>query len=148
MRVFLLKDVKDVGRRHEIKEVSDGFGRNFLIARALAEPVTSANMLRIKKLQEASFMLATKKHNEAKQKLSELAGTEINLKTRANDEGHLFAAIHEKEILETLAKEKGHIPDDIKLKLSEPVKSVGKHPIKLEAGKESALITLNIIPTS
>ena len=78
------------------------------------------------------------------EKLAGLSGAEIHLSARANTEGHLFAAVHEKEIKEKIYKEKGVNLDDIEVLLNEPLKTVGLHNIELQNGKEKTTISVII----
>lgn len=137
MRIFLLQDVKSVGRRFEIKEVSDGFGRNFLIARKLAEPVTSENEKRIKERQETLAKKTEQKEKDAEQVMAKLAGSTIKITARTNETGHLFAAISEEQIRQTLS-----LPEDIEIISSKPIKTTGEHTVEIKKGKLSAEIKI------
>ncbi len=132
MKVILLQDVPNVGKKYEVKNVSDGYGRNFLLAKNLAKIAT------IQAIQAAE---KEKKRTEGEKKLHEdllgknledLEGLKIEIKAKVNEKGHLFAAIHPEEISKIL-KEQEHleIPAEM-IKLEKPIKEIGKYKIKVE----------------
>src|SRR4051812_15106313 len=105
MKVILLKDVRKVGKKYEIKDVSDGFALNFLIPRKLAE-VSSAQAL--KKLeQRKSQDAATMKVQEdlLLKNLKSLEGATVTLQEQANDKGHLFKGVHSEEIVTAIREQ-------------------------------------------
>ncbi len=138
MKVILLQDVPGTGRKYDVKEVRDGYGRNFLIARNLAKLATPQA---IKKIEEE------KKIQEEERKIQEdllektLAGLEnlkITIDAKENEKGHLFAGIHIKEIREALKKQHHlEIPEDM-IELNKPIKETGEHKIKIK-GREIIL---------
>lgn len=123
MKVLLLQDVKKVGKKGDIVEISDGYARNFLFPKKLAEQATSNNV----------HIATVKKENERKQKLAEieaaqklaaeLKGKEIKILGKAGDNGRLFGAITSKDIAEKINEiyklkidKKKIVMDTIKLK--------------------------------
>ena len=120
MKVILLKDVAKLGQRYQIKEVADGFARNFIIARGLGLPATPANL---KKLETLKTKTVTKSE------LPKLAGITVTLKAKANETGHLFAGIHAGEIVEGLKKQHQLTVDATDLDLPTAIKTVGEHHI-------------------
>ncbi|MBQ6820391.1 MAG: 50S ribosomal protein L9 [Clostridium sp.] len=104
MKVILLQDVKKFGKKGDVVEASDGYARNYLFPRKLAEEATNANMhiLNVKKENERKKKLA---EIEAAQKLaSELKGKEIKIEAKGNN-GRLFGAITSKDVAELINKE-------------------------------------------
>ncbi|QGG47057.1 50S ribosomal protein L9 [Heliorestis convoluta] len=132
MKVILQEDVKKLGKKGDIVEVKEGYGRNFLMARGLALEANKGNM----------NTLERQKANEAKRKEEELAaakalgqklqGITVTIKAKAGDGGRLFGAVTNKEIAETLQKEKGLKIDKRKLELKQPIKALGLYTITVK----------------
>lgn len=142
MKVILLQDVPNVGKKYEVKNVSDGYGRNFLLAKNLAKIAT---------IQAVQAAEKEKKRTEGEKKLHEdlliknlegLEGLKIEVKAKANKKGHLFAAIHPEEIAKIL-KEQEHldIPAEM-IELSQPIKEIGEYKIKVK-DKEFLLVVIS-----
>lgn len=105
MKVILLKDVKGTGKKGDVVEVADGFGRNFLVGRGLAQEATNNNVhiINVQKENERRKKLA---EIEAAQKLAnELKGKEIKIVSKCGDNGKLFGAITNKDVAEALRKQ-------------------------------------------
>lgn len=137
MKIILLKDVENLGKEGEIKEVADGFARNFLFPKNMAEPATdaaiqNAEVEKKKKSENAKLEL------EETQKLAEqLEGREIYIKAKEKD-GKLFGSVNEKTIAKSLNDEGLNIaPENVKL--AEPIKEVGEYDaqIALDHGLEA-----------
>ncbi len=121
-----------MGKKYEVKNVSDGYGRNFLLARNLAKLATTQTIQSIEK---------EKKRTEGEKKLHEdlliknlegLENLKIEIKAKANEKGHLFAAIHPKEISKILKEQKHlEIPAEM-IESEKPIKEIGEYKIKVE----------------
>ncbi|MEQ8197019.1 MAG: 50S ribosomal protein L9 [Clostridiaceae bacterium] len=131
MKVILLEDVKKVGKKGDVVEMSDGYARNFLFPRKLAQEATQSNM----------HILNTKKENERKKKLSEIEAAqklaaelkdkEINIKAKAGDQGRLFGAITSKDVSE-LIKVQYKVEIDKKKIVMDTIKLAGVYNIELK----------------
>lgn len=141
MKIIFLKDVPRIGKKYEIKEVADGYGRH-LVAQKIAENATPEAVARLekKKLTDAS---QKKVHTELLMKnLEELSGTIITLHGKANEKGHLFASIHKTEVLAEL-KRATHLdmhPDYVIL--DRPLKELGKYDIPVVIEKNRSTFTV------
>jgi large subunit ribosomal protein L9 len=134
MKVLLIKDVKSLGKAGEVKEVKDGYGKNFLIAKGFAKHATDEI---IKEHQE---MMAKKEAEEKaeierlKQLAKQLDKLEIVIKKKVGENGHLFGAVTKDDIAEALKQQhnididKKHITD------KKAIKSVGEHEVDLKLG--------------
>ena len=131
MKVILKTDVKKVGKKGEIVEVSDGYGRNFLIARGLAVPTTerSLEILAEQKEQEAGEDAA--KREEAKKLAKELEDKYFDFYVKAGSDGRVFGSVSTKQIVETLNKE-GIKVDKRKFLDTDPVASLGVTKIRVD----------------
>ena len=130
MKVILLKNVDKLGKEGEVKEVADGYARNFLIPQDLAKPATE-QALREAELSEAKKSKVVQTDLEEAQKLAEqLDGRELFIKVKEKD-GTLFGSVNEKTISKTFADEGLKIePENVKL--DEPIKEVGDYDVRLE----------------
>lgn len=133
MKVILLQDVKGTGKKGEVKEVAEGYGRNYLIPKKLAIPATDSNL---KILQNQKKQEARKKEEEwkqAKKLAEELEKVKVVIAAKAGNGGRLFGAISSKQIVEELKKQYQLKIDKKKLQLQEPIRTLGvtKVPVKL-----------------
>ncbi|MDO8739984.1 MAG: 50S ribosomal protein L9 [Candidatus Woesearchaeota archaeon] len=130
MKVILLKDVQDLGKKYEIKEVKDGYARNFLIPQGLVKTATKQAI----KWLETQKVIITKEIEEDLKKAQEMASTldglELNIPIKVGNEGQLFEAINSQKIAEKL-KEMGFDVKKSKIMLEQPIKALGEFPIKI-----------------
>ena len=135
MKVVLRQDVQKLGRKGDIKEVSDGFARNCLIPEGKCEPATPAAIKRAteKTSREAATKEAsTEALNVCAQKLSE---TTLEFKRAANEDGTLFAAVSAEEVLVAINEVCGGEFDAKNLTIGEAIKQVGDHTITFNGAK-------------
>lgn len=142
MKVILLKYVENLGREGEIKEVSAGFARNYLIPRGLADIATPDLVKQIQQRkkkggQQAVYDLAT-----AEKMAEKLEGREFTVRARANAEGRLYASFSKEKILDMLKKEGFHLGREAVIGL--PIKEVGEHEvtIALPHGLEARIVLI------
>ncbi len=145
MKVIFLKDVPRVGRKGEVKDVAEGYARNFLLAKKLAEIATPE---RIKAVEQSK--LATAAHKEVQKNLLlkaivELNADPVSIAVKANAQGHLFKGLHKAEILEALRGRGVAHFTDTHITLDQPIKSVGvvQIPIVVEGLKKE--ITISVV---
>ncbi|HNW71894.1 MAG TPA: 50S ribosomal protein L9 [Candidatus Paceibacterota bacterium] len=139
MKVIFLKDVPRVGKRNEVKEVNDGYAVNFLFPRKLAESATPSAISELEKRKKEIIIEKEVQETLLEKHLSEIKGKVITLKAKADEKGHLFSAIHKKEISEELKKEhKAEIGEEFMI-LEKPVKELGEFeiPIIIKSKKSS-----------
>ena len=133
MKVVLLEDVKSLGKKGQIVDVSDGYARNFILAKKLGLEATSKNLndLKLKKAHEDK--LAAQRLQEAKDFAAKLEGLQVTLKIKAGEGGKLFGSISSKEIAEAAKEQLGLEIDKKKLVLPNPIKAIGTTdvPVKL-----------------
>ncbi len=133
MKVILLEDVKSLGKKGQIVDVSDGYARNFILAKKLGLEATSKNLndLKLKKAHEDK--LAAQRLQEAKDFAAKLEGLQVTLKIKAGEGGKLFGSISSKEIAEAAGEQLGLEIDKKKLVLPNPIKAIGTTmvPVKL-----------------
>ena len=132
MKVILLKDIKGTGKKDQILEVSDGFGRNYLLPRKLAVEATSEALNSIEKSKSAAKHREDVKKNDAETAARELKGKTVTVKVRAGENGRLYGSITTQEIADALKAQHGVDLDKRKIELDEKVTSVGQTTITLK----------------
>jgi len=149
MKVVLLDNIKGIGQVGDIKEVSDGYARNFLLPRGLGKAVTEGVIkevagIRIKKLQVRAMQLAQSKELAAK-----LSGMTVTLQGKANEKGTLFSSVSESDISEKLSAQVGAHIEATAIVMDGHMKSIGKHQANVQLTEGvSADITVEIQPLS
>lgn len=145
MKVLLTKDVPSLGRAGEVKEVSDGYARNFLINRHLALPATAEVLDRVQKEQTAHQAKVAKDHERFLKLKHKLEHKTFTIKAKA-EKNSLFAAIHERQIATLLSEAAGIEISPETVRLEKPVKSLGKHQAEIRFAKNlTALVNLEVI---
>lgn len=142
MKVIFIQNVKKKGQRGEVKEINEGFARNFLLPNKLAVEATP-QAIRDAKNKEDGLAIKKEKHSKAFQEtLTQLQDFTLVMKKRANDEGHLFSGIAVKEII-TALKEKGIHLEEKHLSLFSPIKKIGAVELALVKSPETK-VKINI----
>lgn len=134
MKVILLSDVPKVGKKGEIKNVADGYGRNFLIARGLAVVESDTSRKVLDKQNEEAAKLDAQKRKEANELKALLASKTLEFKVKAKD-GKVSGSVSGKQIEEALKKQGLEI-DKRKIKDSEPLNTLGTYDVKVELYKD------------
>jgi len=146
MKVVFLEDVPSVARSGEIKEVADGYARNFLIPKKLALIANSAAI----KLAEARCRAKASQQAETEAELQELAkqidGKEITLKARAGSKDRLYGSITSADIAAELEKSDGVVVDKKKIDLEEHIHQLGSYEITVRLGGDiTPKVKVNVI---
>ncbi|MBI2120574.1 MAG: 50S ribosomal protein L9 [Parcubacteria group bacterium] len=143
MKVLFLKDVPKIGRKNDVKEVSDGYARNFLFPKNLAEPATKDTALRVARMKDETEQMKKINEDLLFKNLKALTETSIVLEGKANEKGHLFAAIRKEEILAKL-KENGLVIPLEYIEFEKPIKEIGEYAIPVRIGGKHQTFTLRI----
>lgn len=133
MKVIFIKDVKGIGRKNEIKDQPDGYARNFLIPKGIAIAATPDG---IKKVERAQNEIRVEKEVQTdlfKKNIQSVNGTNVVIKAKANGQGSLFKAIHERDIVATLKKNHHIIIEESLVKIPEQIKQTGVFTVYVEA---------------
>ncbi|MFZ2072808.1 MAG: 50S ribosomal protein L9 [Minisyncoccia bacterium] len=138
MKVIFLKDVPRVGKKHDIKDMNDGYAVNFLFPRKLAEIATPKAITQLEKNKKEILVEREIQEELLVKNLEEIKGKLIVIKGKANEKGSLFSAIHKKEIIEAMKKEHRAEVNEEFLMLEKPIKEIGDFEIPIEIrGKKS-----------
>lgn len=136
MKVIFNVDVKGQGKKGEMKEVSEGYGRNYLLPRKLAVEATADNLnaMRMKEKAKAAALAAEKA--KAAENAKALESLIVKIPAKAGSNGRLFGSITSKEISENLMKQHAIEIDSKKIVQSEPIKTFGSFDVKCKFGHE------------
>jgi large subunit ribosomal protein L9 len=146
MKVILKKDVKALGKSGEVKEVADGYARNYLFPRGLAIEATSGNLKVVSDQKEQVVKKEQKEASEAQQVAERLKGAAVQIKTKAGEGGRLFGSITAKEVAEAINSTFKLTIDKRKLEIDDTIKTLGSHPVKLHLYKGVVTeVTVNVI---
>ena len=132
MKVILLEDVKSLGKKGEIVNVSDGYARNFVLPKKLGVEANSANMNDLK-LQKANADKVAQEQLEAAQELAKVLETkEIVVKMKSGEGGRTFGSISAKEMATAAKEQCGLELDKKKIQLPEAIKSLGVYEVNVK----------------
>ena len=129
MKVILLQDVKKLGKKGEIIEVSEGYGRNFLLPRKLAAPGTAENINDAKQKQAAAQHKAQVASDEAVILASQLKKVELTIPVKVGEGGKVFGAVTGKNVSEAAKKQYDIDLDKKKVEIKEPIKTLGTYEV-------------------
>lgn len=136
MKVIFLQDVKGKGKKGELKEVSDGYARNFLLPQKLAKQATAQAMSELKNAESSKAFKIEEEKKRANGEKAKLENKSINIKAKAGQNGKLFGSVTAKEISAELKKQFSINVDKRKITLDADIKSFGTYnaEIKLYTG--------------
>lgn len=136
MKVILKADVKELGKKGKLCEVSDGYARNFLIPRGLAMEATEGNIQDLAHKQKQEQQRKQKEKQDAVNLAERLKASELVLKVKVGENGRLFGSVTNKEIAEALDQEYQLKIDKRKIEMKEPIKAVGEHHVTVKLHPE------------
>ena len=147
MKVLLIKDVKSLGKAGEIKEVKDGYGKNFLIGKGFAKHATAEVIAQWEEEKRLKAEAEAKEIAELTALREKLEKIEVAIPKKLGDTGHLFGAVTKEEIAKTLEKEHGITIDKKHIEIKHPIKMKGKHDVDVKLGHGiHATLHLDIVP--
>lgn len=132
MIVILLKDVKGTGKAGDVVNVSDGYGRNFLLPRGLAQKGTEGNIRSLEKAKELQEDKFNKEKNEAQVLADKIAQLQVNIVSKSGEGGRLFGSITSNDIAEALRDQHKINIDKKKIVLDSPIKQMGDFQVKIK----------------
>ncbi len=133
MRIILLKDIQKVGRKYDIKNVSDGYALNMLIPRGLAQVATEQAVKNIESMKAKDSSQKQIQGELLLKNLDTIKNLTLTIKEKANDKGHLFAGVTKERLVEEIMKSVRLNIDPESIKLDKPIKEVGEHKLTVEA---------------
>ena len=132
MKVILQQDVKGQGKKGQLVEVSEGYGRNFLLPRKLAVPATADNVNQMKQAEESKKHRQAVERAEAEENAKKFESIMVHLTAKGGTSGRIFGSVTSKEIASQLKKEHGIDIQKQKLVLKESIKNFGRYNIKVK----------------
>ncbi len=142
MKVIFLQDVPRVGKRHDIKEVNDGYVMNFLIPRRLAEIATSKAVAELEKRKKNIEIERGIQEDLLMKNLEEIKGKVVVIKAKADEKGHLFSGIKNKEIIEEMHTQHHADISEEFIVLEKPIKQLGEFEIPIKVGNKKSSFKL------
>ncbi|TMF08768.1 MAG: 50S ribosomal protein L9 [Chloroflexi bacterium] len=146
LRVLLTKDVDNLGRAGDVKEVADGYGRNFLLRRKLAVPAGKGAETEAKRLQDAAVKRETKDKNEAQAVADDIDNKTVVVRLKVGAEDKAFGSITNQDIASALKAQHRVEIDRHKIDLKEPIKTLGEHQVSLKLHRDVSA-HVNVIVT-
>lgn len=142
MKIILLKDVKGLGKKYDVKDAKDGYALNLLIPKGLAIHATDKNTKDVEIKKKADLEHRKIQEDLLLMNLKELDGVKIEISEKANDKGHLFAGIHKERIAEEIKKQaKIDILSEFII-LEKTVKEIGEHSVSVKVADRTVKFKL------
>ena len=146
MKVIFNTDVRGQGKKGEMKEVSDGYARNYLLPRKLASEATADALNALKLKEKAKAAQMAKEKALAEENAMRLSGVVVQISARAGQGGRLFGAVTSQEIADALREQHGIELEKNKIVQAEPIKQFGSFEVKAKLGYEVSG-TINVLVT-
>jgi len=131
-QAILLQPVETLGERGEIIDVADGYLRNYLVPRKLAQPATAASIAAAHQAQEAAERAASQQAEKAEETAGLLRRTVLTISHQAGDDGRLFGSVTTQEIVDAVRQARGVKLDKRKVQMPQPIRSTGTHSVTVE----------------
>jgi large subunit ribosomal protein L9 len=137
MKVILLKEVQGLGKVGDVKEVSEGYARNYLLPKQLVTPATPSALANLKQHIAAERRKAEKIEATHQALADQLAGVTITFRARAGKGGRLYGSITSQDVAEALKAQNGLSIDRRSIEMPEPLRAVGTYevPVRVSTGK-------------
>jgi len=130
MKIILLKDIQELGKKYEVREVKNGYARNFLIPQGLAKLATKQALKWLETQKETAEKEIEEDLKKEQELASKLDGLEVNIAVKIGEEGQLFESVNNQRIADKL-KEMGFEVKKSKILMENPIKSLGDFPVKI-----------------
>jgi large subunit ribosomal protein L9 len=145
MKIILTADVKNQGKKGDIVEVSDGYGRNMLIKKKLGVEATPKAINDLKLQKKNDEKVAAENLANAKEFAKEIEGWKVETKIKTGEGGKTFGSVSSKEIVAAVKEQYGKTIDKKKIVLDEPIKSLGTYEVKLKLHPEvTAIMNIHV----
>lgn len=132
MKVILLNDVAKLGKKGDVLEVAEGYGRNYLVPRKLASEASQGKLNELAEIKKAESRKKLQVEQEAKELVARLEKVTVKIQVKVGEGGKLFGAISNKDIADTLKKQHDIKVDKKKINLKSPIKNLGEYNVTLK----------------
>ena len=129
MKVVLRRDVKDLGSAGQVKEVADGYARNYLFPRKLAVPATRSALAEVEAREKAAERRAAAEEREARVVAERIKDQPVRIFPKVGEQGRLYGSVTAADVAEALQKQLGHPVDKRKIDLEEPIRTLGEYKV-------------------
>lgn len=146
-QAILLQSVEQLGERGDVVDVADGYLRNFLVPRKLAQPATAASIAEAKRRLEAAERALAEQEQRAQENAALLRRTVLTISHQAGDDGRLFGSVTAQQIVDAVRQARGLKLDRRRVHLEEPIKTTGTHMVTVEVA-DGVQATLKTIVTA
>lgn len=136
MKVILIEDMKALGKKGKVCEVSDGYARNFLIPKGMAVEATQGNVQDLAHKQKIEEQRKQKEKQNAEEMAAKIDKLQVVLKVKVGEKGRLFGSVTNKEIADVLESEYQLKLDKRKIELKDSIKAIGEHTIMIRIHPE------------
>ena len=130
MRVVLTKDVPGLGRTGDVKDVADGYAKNFLLPRGLANEASAGALKQVAHERATAKAKKDREKQEAKELAARLATTSLVFRLKVGPQGKAFGSVTARDVADALKRQGIDVPHE-RVHLSEPLRSVGAHEVEL-----------------
>ncbi len=146
MKVILTEEIRGLGTRGDVVTVKDGYARNYLIPKNLAQEASKSNLKAIEHQRHKWALLAQEEKNAAQKQAERVKGVKIQIEKRVGEHGHLFGSVTANEIADALM-EKGIEVDKRRIELASPIKNIGLHDVEVRLHRDvTASIQVEVVP--
>lgn len=145
MKVILLKDISKVGKKYDVKKVSDGYALNFLLPKGFAKTATEGAMEKLEELKKVLEAERSVQENILAKNLHEVDGKTLEIKAKANEKGHLFAGIHKEDLPAYIKESFGADIDSHFIELPKTIKETGSYEVTIKALDKKAVMNVAVV---
>lgn len=145
LELILTEEVEDLGEVGETVEVSDGYGRNYLLPKGLAVEPTVGNKRRYEKVRKEISQRKEERRERAEERAEELDGLELKFYRKAQKESHLYGSVRNKDIVDSIKEETGIDLSPEAVRLDSPIEELGQYGVEIRLYEEiHANIKVNV----
>jgi large subunit ribosomal protein L9 len=149
MKLILISDVNELGKRGDVVDVAEGYARNFLLPRKKAVKANEGALAQAETIRETRIESERRARDQAEALATQLVGTRVVLAAQAGDEGKLYGSISVQDVVEGIRRFTGLELDKASVVLESPIKAIGLHEVQIKLHPEIEFpLTLDVIPAS
>ncbi|HEY4607423.1 MAG TPA: 50S ribosomal protein L9 [Acidimicrobiia bacterium] len=149
MKLILISDVNELGKRGDVVDVTDGYARNFLLPRKKAVKANEGALAQAEAIREARIEADRRAKDDAERIATQLVGSRVVIAAQAGDEGQLYGSVGLADVVEGVRRFTGIELDRSTVDIPKPIKAIGLHEINIKLHPEVEFpLTLDVIPAT
>ncbi len=149
MKLILISDVNELGKRGDVVDVAEGYARNFLLPKKKAVKANEGALAQAESIREARIEAERRAKDEAEQIATQLVGSRVVIAAPAGDEGQLYGSVGLTDVVEGVRRFTGIELDKASVEIPKPIKAIGLHEINIRLHPDVEFpLTLDVIPAS